>query len=108
MSNVLELIKKALRDAGARRVAVMEELGCSMLEADFGDEVIISAVYGLPGRDLSLVKIVPASKAYTLLKGCEGLKYSPYGLYALIRGDVDIDKLMRKASKVLRLKDIWE
>jgi len=105
---VTELVKKALLTAGAKRVAVRTEIDCSLLEADFLDEVIISAIYYIPKTNFRLVKITLASKAFGLIEGCEALKYAPYGLYTLIQNDSDIDKVIRKVRKVLKLKDVWE
>ncbi len=105
---IAELIKEALLTAGAKRVAVRTEIDCLLLEADFLDEVIISTIYNPPKSNFYLVKITPASKAYGLLKGCEALKYTPYGLYALIQTYSDLEKVIEKVRKVLKLKDVWK
>ena len=108
MTGIMDLIKEALIMAGAKRVAERTELECSLMESDFGDVVIILAVYNIPKSSSYLIKIVPASKAFMLLKGCEALKYVPYGLYALIHGEADISKIVHKVKRVIRLRNLWK
>jgi len=105
--NAEEVIKKALIMAGARRAAARREIGCSIVESDFGDEVIITAIYEFTHKHTYLVKITPASKAYAALRGCEELKYIPYGLYVLLKSESDISRVVDKVRRVMKLREVW-
>jgi hypothetical protein len=103
MEELLKEIKNGLRAAGARKTSLRSEPSCIILESDFGDEVIIAVVFPTQEVNKYLVKIVPASRSVELLYGCEGVKYTPYGLYALISKDNAAEKVAAKARRVYEI-----
>ncbi len=103
LERVVEKIRNGLKAAGARRISLRREHLCKVLESDFGDEVIIAVLFPTSRADKYLVKIVPASKCVELLYGCEGVKYTPYGLYALISKDDATEKIATKARRVYEI-----
>ncbi len=101
---VLEAVKEGLASAGVGRFAVRDELDCVIIEAPVKDDVILLAVFEGKRKGRYVIKVTLASKAVNALWGCEGLKYSPYGLYAII-DDVSIVKevIEKKVRALLRL-----
>lgn len=78
---MLNTLEGALRDLGAIRVKSTKSGECTVLIAEFRDEIyLISVVRGRLTNKL-ISKVVPSSKVYSW--SCDEIEYSPYGLYAI-------------------------
>lgn len=97
---MLDSVKEGLASAGAERFAVRYEFDCVIIEAPVKDDVVLLAVFeGKKNR--YVIKVALASKAVDALRGCEGLKYSPHGLYAIIDDASTVKEVVEKKVKAL-------
>ncbi|MCD6324154.1 MAG: hypothetical protein J7L55_03505 [Desulfurococcales archaeon] len=107
---VLSKVKEGLRDAGADRVASSRDLSreCRLVEADFGDEVLITALFETPVEGEVLFKITPSSRIFFGTPSCNSVKYTPYGIYGFASMEELREEVRRVAEKVLRLaRNVW-
>ncbi len=107
---IISEVKEGLRIAGALKVAASRDVGneCRLVEADFGEEVLMVALFETPLKDEVLFKVVPSSKIYAYLPTCSGVKFTPYGLYGLSHASRVKEAVSKKAKEVLRLsKEVW-
>ena len=98
---LIKSVKNGLLKCGAEKVVVREELDCIILEAPLGNDVVLVSVFEGMSAGRYVIKMALASKAVDALWGCEGLKLTPHGLYAVVDDDSDVREVILKKIKLL-------